>query len=140
VIRMVGMVSPEATRWRCSSSPDIPGICTSAIRQEVRRTWREFKNSSAEAKAWAVYPKGHARSHGATVTSGVTTTLAQASNRPSVMTSRVPPHLDHDTISNHLAALRTLFRYAKRNRKIPSDAPAFWLPRRLDRSHTIDMS
>jgi hypothetical protein len=30
------------------------------------------------------------RSHGATVTSGVTTTLARASNRPSVMTSRVP--------------------------------------------------
>jgi integrase len=29
--------------------------------------------------------------------------------------------LDQDTIANHLAALRTLFRYAKRNRKIPSD-------------------
>jgi len=29
--------------------------------------------------------------------------------------------LDHDTIANHLAALRTLFRYAKRNRKITSD-------------------
>jgi integrase len=29
--------------------------------------------------------------------------------------------LDQDTIGNHLAALRTLFRYAKRNRKIPSD-------------------
>ena len=29
--------------------------------------------------------------------------------------------LDHDTIGNHFAALRTLFRYAKRNRKIPSD-------------------
>jgi len=29
--------------------------------------------------------------------------------------------LDHDTIANHLSALRTLFRYAKRNRKIPSD-------------------
>jgi hypothetical protein len=33
---------------------------------------------------------GQARSHGATLTSGVTTTLARASNRPSVMTSRVP--------------------------------------------------
>jgi integrase len=29
--------------------------------------------------------------------------------------------LDHDTIGNHIAALRTLFRYAKRNRKISSD-------------------
>jgi integrase len=29
--------------------------------------------------------------------------------------------LDHETIGNHIAALRTLFRYAKRNRKIPSD-------------------
>jgi Phage integrase, N-terminal SAM-like domain len=29
--------------------------------------------------------------------------------------------LSHDTIGNHIAALRTLFRYAKRNRKIPSD-------------------
>ena len=29
--------------------------------------------------------------------------------------------LGHDTIGNHIAALRTLFRYAKRNRKIPSD-------------------
>jgi integrase len=29
--------------------------------------------------------------------------------------------LSHDTIGNHLAALRTLFRYAKRNRKIPFD-------------------
>src|SRR5271166_659870 len=33
---MVGMVFPEATRWRCSSRPVIPGICTSAIRQKVR--------------------------------------------------------------------------------------------------------
>ena len=29
--------------------------------------------------------------------------------------------LDHDTIANQLGALRTLFRYAKRNRKIPSN-------------------
>lgn len=29
--------------------------------------------------------------------------------------------LSHDTIGNHIAALRTLFRYAKRNRKITSD-------------------
>ena len=29
--------------------------------------------------------------------------------------------LGHDTIGNNIAALRTLFRYAKRNRKIPSD-------------------
>jgi integrase len=29
--------------------------------------------------------------------------------------------LDHETIGNHIAVLRTLFRYAKRNRKIPSD-------------------
>ena len=29
--------------------------------------------------------------------------------------------LGHDTIGNHIAALRTLFRYAKRNRKIASD-------------------
>src|SRR5260370_40298219 len=29
--------------------------------------------------------------------------------------------LGHDTIGNHIAALRTLFRYAKRNRKIPCD-------------------
>src|SRR6202022_3456522 len=53
---MVGMVLPEATRWRYSSSPVIPGICTSAIRHEVRGTLREFKNSSADAKASAVYP------------------------------------------------------------------------------------
>src|SRR5215831_5832874 len=53
---MVGMVFPEATRWRCSSNPVIPGICTSAIRQEVWGTWRELKNSSADRKAWAVYP------------------------------------------------------------------------------------
>ena len=32
--------------------------------------------------------------------------------------------LSHDTIANHLAALRTLFRYAKRNRKITSDPMA----------------
>src|SRR6267378_4186635 len=50
---MVGMVFPEATRWRCSSSPVIPGICMSAIRHEVRGTLREFKNSSAEAFASA---------------------------------------------------------------------------------------
>src|SRR5262252_5557475 len=53
---MVGMVFPEAMRCRCSSSPVIPRICTSAIRQEVRGTWQEFKNSSADAKVWAVYP------------------------------------------------------------------------------------
>src|SRR5271165_13922 len=53
---MVGMVFPEATRCRCSSRPVIPGICTSAIRHEVPGTWREVKNSSADAKAWAVYP------------------------------------------------------------------------------------
>jgi len=29
--------------------------------------------------------------------------------------------LSHDTIGNHIRALPTLFRYAKRNRKIPSD-------------------
>src|SRR6202047_2540690 len=53
---MVGMVLPKATKWRCSSSPVIPGICTSVIRQEVRGSWREFKNSSADAKASAVNP------------------------------------------------------------------------------------
>src|SRR6516165_1537324 len=53
---MVGMVLPEATKWRYSSSPVIPGICTSAIRQEVRGTWRELKKSAADAKASAVYP------------------------------------------------------------------------------------
>src|ERR1700730_16048126 len=58
---MVGMVLPEATRWRYSSRPVIPGICTSAIRQEVRGTWREFKNSSADAKASAVYPNDFMR-------------------------------------------------------------------------------
>src|SRR5215471_14999885 len=50
------MVFPEATRCRCSSSPVIPRICTSAIRQEVRGTSQEFRNSSADAKVWAVYP------------------------------------------------------------------------------------
>jgi site-specific recombinase XerD len=29
--------------------------------------------------------------------------------------------LGHDTIGYHIAAMRTLFRYAKRNRKIPFD-------------------
>src|SRR5262249_42692241 len=53
---MVGMVFPEATRCRCSSSPVIPRIRTSAIRQEVRGTWQEFKNSSADANVSAVYP------------------------------------------------------------------------------------
>src|SRR5215467_15474537 len=53
---MVGMVFPEAISWRCNSSPVIPGICTSAIKQEVRGTWRELKNSSADAKASAIYP------------------------------------------------------------------------------------
>src|SRR6202030_2753585 len=61
VIRMVGMGFPEADRWRCKSSPVIPGICTSAIRQEVRRTWGERKNSSAEAVASARYPSDFMR-------------------------------------------------------------------------------
>ena len=43
MIRMVGKGFPEAERWRCKSSPVIPGICTSAIRQEVRQTWGEAK-------------------------------------------------------------------------------------------------
>src|SRR5260370_26336323 len=42
-------------RWY-SSSPVIPGICISAIRQDVRRTWRELRNSCADASASALYP------------------------------------------------------------------------------------
>jgi hypothetical protein len=41
----------EADRWRCRSSPVISGICTSSIRQEVRSTWGERKNPSADAAA-----------------------------------------------------------------------------------------
>src|SRR6266478_2144243 len=55
------MTFPEADRWRCRSSPLIPAICTSAIRQEVPRTWRELKNSSAEAAASTLYPKDFMR-------------------------------------------------------------------------------
>src|SRR6266851_3935548 len=50
------MTFPEADRWRCRSSPLIPGICTSAIRQEVRRTYGERKNASADAEASTLYP------------------------------------------------------------------------------------
>src|SRR6266851_2256966 len=53
---MVGMDFSEADRLRCSSSPVIPGICMSAIRQEMRRTWRELKNSCADATASTLYP------------------------------------------------------------------------------------
>src|ERR1700726_3749995 len=34
----------------------MPGICMSAIRQEVRRIWRELKNSCADATASTLYP------------------------------------------------------------------------------------
>ena len=61
VIRTVGMGFPEADRWRCSSSPLILGICTSAIRQEVRRTRRELKNSSADANASTLNPNDFTR-------------------------------------------------------------------------------
>src|SRR5438034_2833980 len=53
---MVGMGLPAANRWRCSSGPVIPGVCTSAIRQDVRGTLRDFKNSSADENASAVNP------------------------------------------------------------------------------------
>jgi hypothetical protein len=52
---------PEADRWRCSSRPLIFGIGTSAIRQEVRRTWRELKNSSADANTWTLNPNDFMR-------------------------------------------------------------------------------
>src|SRR5947209_7264905 len=55
------VIAPEADSWRCRSSPVIPGICTSAIRQEVRRTWGERKNSSADAAASTRYPKDFKR-------------------------------------------------------------------------------
>src|SRR5260370_40918013 len=56
VIRIVGMGFPKLDRRLYSSSPVIPGICMSAIRQEVRRTWRELKNSCADATASTLYP------------------------------------------------------------------------------------
>lgn len=69
-------------------------------RPDLCGTWRLSQPTGAarigKARLRTRYPAaccrlpGQARSHGATVTSGVTTTLARTSNRPSVMTSRVP--------------------------------------------------
>jgi hypothetical protein len=52
---------PEADSWRCSSRPLIFGICMSAIRQEVRRTLRELKNSSADANTSTLNPNDFMR-------------------------------------------------------------------------------
>ena len=41
---------PLPARWRCRSSPLMPGICTSVIRQAAARQAGEARNSSAEAK------------------------------------------------------------------------------------------
>src|SRR6267154_675501 len=48
-MKMTGMHGWLLTRRRCSSSPLIPGMRTSRIRQSVSRRRSELKNSSADA-------------------------------------------------------------------------------------------
>src|SRR4029077_1902072 len=50
VIKIVGMGQRSAFNLACRSSPDIPGMRISEIRQPVSCCWPEFKNSSADAK------------------------------------------------------------------------------------------
>src|SRR6266446_9743314 len=48
-MKMIRTSAWLATRWRCNSSPPIPGMRTSRIRQSVSRARSELRNSSAEA-------------------------------------------------------------------------------------------
>ena len=50
VIRIVGIDSPDIVSRLWSSNPVIPGICTSAIKQDTRRRRFEFRRSSARAE------------------------------------------------------------------------------------------
>src|SRR6266567_7775760 len=56
VMKMNGARCPLVSKWACSSTPIIVGICTSAITHEVSFRWGDRKNSSADANVWTTYP------------------------------------------------------------------------------------
>jgi hypothetical protein len=56
VMKMIGVEYPPAIKRLCNSIPEMPGICTSAIRQELSRAFDELRNSPAEANVAAEYP------------------------------------------------------------------------------------
>ena len=61
VMKIIGVRRPRAWTRLCSSMPLMPGIFTSAIRQDVSSTCSHRKYSSAEAKVWAVNPSDRTR-------------------------------------------------------------------------------
>jgi hypothetical protein len=56
VMKMSGTWHPRICKCLWSSTPLIPGILTSEIKQELSHTWDDRKNSSAETKVRAMYP------------------------------------------------------------------------------------
>jgi hypothetical protein len=56
VMKMTGVLWPCAIKCSCSSTPLMPGICTSAIRQVVSIIRGDDRNSCAEANACAEKP------------------------------------------------------------------------------------
>jgi hypothetical protein len=56
VMKIIGVVLPRAIKCSCSLTPLIPGISTSAMRQEVSLNRGDNKNSRAEENAWAANP------------------------------------------------------------------------------------
>ena len=56
LMKMIGVEHPLAIRRFCNSIPEMPGICTSAIRQEASCAFEELRKSPAEANVVTEYP------------------------------------------------------------------------------------
>src|SRR5579862_1317716 len=67
---------PAALRCQNKASPLMPGICTSAIRQDVIRSLFDLRNSSAEAKPLAMNPSERSRPVVASRTDSSSSTMA----------------------------------------------------------------
>src|SRR4029453_2144467 len=100
VIRMTGMRLPLPARWRCRSSPLMPGIWTSVIRQEAAVLAGDARNASAEAKVATPRSSDASRLRSASRTASSSSTTAMVGVLEQVMSGNCSSWTARESYTN----------------------------------------